>query len=139
MTATRTLYGSALFLAPGKVLRPLSHEPIDEHMQTFGRALGARHLLQAIIVDRHSSKCGWRAGAVVDAAHAVTMVTLAALKPQRRRLACANALAAAAFAAAGIGEAHRPELGDDRPGSHTSGWPSPARRQRFARSGKRRS
>lgn len=111
LTATRILYGSVLFLAPGKVLHALSHEPIDQRAQIFARALGARHLLQAVIVDRHASKRRLRAGAVVDASHAATMVTLAVLRPQRRRLAGGNALAAATFAAAGVVETRRPGAG----------------------------
>lgn len=105
------LYGSVLFLAPDRVLNALPHDPIDRRARTFARVLGARHLLQAAIVDRHASKRRLRAGAVVDAGHALTMVALAALRPQRRWLAGANALAAAAFAAAGILETRRPGIG----------------------------
>ncbi len=115
LTATRMLYGSVLLLTPDKVLHTLSHEPIDRRAQTFARALGARHLLQAFIVDRHASKRRLRAGVVVDASHAVTMVALAVLRPQRRRLAGANALAAATFAAAGILETHHAGTGRRSP------------------------
>lgn len=105
------LYGSVLLLAPGEVLHALSHEPIDRRALTFARVLGARHLLQAVIVDRHASKRRLRAGALVDAGHAVTMVVLAVLRPERRWLAGGSALAAATFAAAGILETGRPGAG----------------------------
>jgi hypothetical protein len=66
------LYGSVLFLVPDEVLHALPHDPIDRRAHP-PRVLGARHLLQTL-----------------------TMVALAALKPERRWLAGANALAAAA-------------------------------------------
>ena len=108
LTATRVLYGSLLLLAPGKLLRQLPRRQTGRRTQAVARVLGARHLLQAVIVSRQSSKRRLRAGAVVDASHAATMVALAALVPQRRWPAGADALAAASLAAAGIIESRRP-------------------------------
>ena len=108
LTATRMLYGSMLLLVPGKVLHALPHKRIDRRAKTFARILGARHLLQLCLVDREATTRRLRAGAIVDASHAATMIALAALRPERRQLASANALVAATFATAGILATRRP-------------------------------
>jgi hypothetical protein len=106
LTAVRLLYGSVLLLAPGAVLHELPHGRVDWRALAVARVLGARHLLQAAVVG-HGSERWLRAGAVVDAGHAATMVALAALRPERRALAGANALVAASLAAGGIVESRR--------------------------------
>jgi hypothetical protein len=47
------------------------------------------------------------AGAAVDATHALTMLALALLAPDRRRLALTNVATATAFALAGMREARQ--------------------------------
>ena len=107
LTAVRLLYGSVLLLAPRAALHELPHGRVDWRALTLARVLGARHLLQAAVVGSHGSERWLRAGAVVDAGHAATMVAFAALRPERRALAGANALVAASLAAGGIVESRR--------------------------------
>jgi len=105
LTAIRTCWGAALLIAPGAVLGALPHQQIDRPARAFARILGVRHLAQAAIVSPQPTR-GWiLAGAVVDAIHASTMVALALLLPDRRRLALTNVVTAGAFAAAGLYEA----------------------------------
>ncbi len=69
--------------------------------------LGARHLIQAAITSPESTR-GWvRGGAVLDATHAATMAALAALWPDRRKLAPTNVTTATVLAAAGLAESRR--------------------------------
>ncbi len=107
LTTTRALWGTLLFVEPARVTQTVSQQRIDRGVILFTRALGARHLVQAAVTDsgQGSSRAWVVAGAAVDATHAVTMVALAVLAPDRRRLALINAATAAAFALTGIREA----------------------------------
>ncbi len=103
----RVLWGTVLLIAPEVVLRDLPHQRIDRAARGFARVLGARHLTQAAITSRDGTH-GWAvAGAVVDALHAATMAALAALRPDRRKLALTNFATATTLAAAGLAEARR--------------------------------
>lgn len=102
LAATRLLYGSALVLAPGTIVRALPHGPIDRRTRLVGRVLGVRQVLQATVVERRPTKRRLLVGAALDAGHAATMLLLAERRPRRRRLARANALAALTFATAGL-------------------------------------
>lgn len=102
LVAVRVVWGSALLIAPEAVLRELPHHKIDPGVRMFARVLGARHLLQAAVTSRGNNRGRVLAGAAVDATHAVTMVTLAALRPDWRGLALTNALTATVLAAAGV-------------------------------------
>jgi hypothetical protein len=63
--------------------------------------LGARHLVQAAVTAFVPAPSVFALGAVVDAAHAGSMLVLAAADPAARNAALADALAEAVFAAAG--------------------------------------
>jgi len=105
LTAIRACWGAALLIAPGAVLGALAHQQIDRPARAFARILGARDLVQAATIARRPTR-GWiLGGAAVDATHATTMVALAWMLPDRRRLALTNAVTAGAFAAAGLYEA----------------------------------
>lgn len=107
LVAARALWGLTLLVAPGAVLRDLPHERVDVAARLFARLLGARHLAEAAVLGRRHS-AGWiLGGAAVDTTHAATMAALAFVRPERRLLATANALAAAAMATAGVVEARR--------------------------------
>ncbi len=96
-----------LLVAPEVVLRDLPHQRVDRGARVFARVLGARHLIQAAITSREDTR-GWvLAGAAVDATHAATMAALAALRPDRRKLALTNVATATALAAAGVADARR--------------------------------
>lgn len=104
LIAVRVLWGSALLLAPEMVLYDLPHQRIDRPARAFARVLGTRHLIQAVVTSRGGTR-GWvRAGAAVDATHAATMVALAALRPDRRKLALTNVATATALAVGGVAE-----------------------------------
>lgn len=107
LIVARALWGTALLIAPGAVLNNVPHQRIDRPARAFARVLGARDLTQAAITTRRHTR-GWiQAGAAVDATHAATMVVLARLRPDRRKLALSNAFAAGILAAAGMHQAER--------------------------------
>ncbi len=98
----RAAWGAALVIAPDAVLRRLPHQQIDRPTLACARVLGVRELAQAVVVGQRPRR-GWiLAGATVDATHAATMLAVALLLPDRRKLALANAATASAFAAAGV-------------------------------------
>ncbi len=107
LIVVRVLWGAVLLITPEVVLRDLPHQRIERLARGFARVLGTRHLTQAAITSRHGPR-GWMvAGAVVDAIHAATMAALAALRPDRRKLALTNVATATALAAAEVADARR--------------------------------
>lgn len=98
----RAAWGAALLLVPGRVLRALPHGQIDRPARGFARVLGARDVAQAALIARRPTRGRILTGAVVDATHATTMVALALLRPDRRKLALTNVATASAFAIAGV-------------------------------------
>lgn len=107
LTAVRALWGTVLLGAPVAVLRDLPHERIDRPARMVARVLGVRHLTEAAVTGRRNSSTLIRAGAIVDAIHAATFAALAALRPDRRKLALTNVATASALAAAGVIESRR--------------------------------
>ena len=105
LTAIRTCWGAALLIAPGAVLGALPHQQIDRPARVFARLLGARNVAQAALIARRPTQRWIPAGVAVDATHAATMVALALLRPDRRKLALANVATASAFAVAGVHQA----------------------------------
>jgi hypothetical protein len=65
------------------------------------RVLGARHLLQALVIGQSpSSPVLHTGGAVADSLHSASMVLLGSADPRRRKPAAIDALLAGLFAAA---------------------------------------
>ncbi len=97
----RAVYGAGLLLAPPRALSALSRAPLDAVSVRVARVLGARHLLQALVLWARSGPRRHLAGAAVDAAHAASMLAVARWsgRPARRRLAARNARTAALLAA----------------------------------------
>jgi hypothetical protein len=91
-----------LLLAPGRVLSMVARSPLDSASLRVARVLGGRHLAQAALIGIHPTAARRLAGALVDAAHAGSMVALAHWgdKPVHRRLARASATTASIFAVA---------------------------------------
>jgi hypothetical protein len=89
-------YGAVLLFAP-RVLTQ-AFPGADARTIAFARILGARHLTEAAILSRHRSARWLAAGGAVDAAHAATMIGIAAWLPARRRSALANSAIAATLA-----------------------------------------
>ncbi len=107
LAGVRLIYGSALLLAPDAVLAERTNGPIDRRAVLVARVLGARQIVQAVVVRRKRSR-GWILGGVaIDATHAATMLLLALNDRRRRTLATANALGATAFALVGLRQARR--------------------------------
>jgi len=117
----RALAGAVLVLAPGKVLGDLPHRRIDDATRAFARILGARHLVEAAVLWRHDTHRWVLVGAAVDATHAATMLTLAAARPDARRLALTNALTASALAGAGVAADRRGHPSDTPAGAGSRG------------------
>jgi hypothetical protein len=107
LEAARALYGAGLLLTPSRALARLARSPLDHSAVIVARVLGARHLLQAAILWRRPAPHWQLSGAVVDAAHAASMLALARWSrlPTRRRLAARDARTAALLAGAGTIEA----------------------------------
>jgi hypothetical protein len=102
LIAARVVAGTALLVAPGRVLGDLPHQEIKGAARTFARILGARHLVEAGVLLRGHGRRRVLLGAGVDGVHAATMFGLAAMRPDVRRLALTNAFAASALAGAGV-------------------------------------
>jgi hypothetical protein len=68
----------------------------------FDRVLGARHLVQGLLLIRRPTHSCALIGASIDAAHAASMLLLARMSPAWRRLALANAALAAGLSLCGL-------------------------------------
>ena len=98
----RLLLGALLFGAPEAVVDRLSHRRAGVGERRVARLLGARNLVEGAVVATVHGR-GWLlAGTAVDSTHVISMVALAAVRPEHRRLATASALAATATATAGL-------------------------------------
>jgi hypothetical protein len=98
----RVAYGAALVLAPGPAIRLANGRLASRRVRRVARVLGARHLIQATLTALAPGPGVLAAGGQVDAVHTASMLLLAAASPAGRRAALADALAEAAFAAAGF-------------------------------------
>jgi hypothetical protein len=109
LIGVRLVAGTALLIAPGRVLGDLPHREIKGAARAFARVLGARHLVEAAVLWRDHTHRWVLLGAGVDATHAATMLALAVVRPDERRLALTNAITAAALAGAGTMAARHDE------------------------------
>jgi hypothetical protein len=96
ITIIRAAYGMILLLWSDRVI----HAVLDEsggsagQAATVGRILGARHLLQALTIERTNSR-GWLFfGAAIDTIHVLSMGGIAVLDEEHRRLAASDAILA---------------------------------------------
>lgn len=101
----RAAYGALLLLAPGAAVRLASGEPADPASTLVGRVLGLRHLAQALVMDRAGNRDRLLVGAAIDAAHALSMLGLAASNREHRRVAALDAVLATGLAISGLREA----------------------------------
>ena len=101
----RAAYGALLLLASGATIRIITGGPADRASAVAGRVLGLRHLAQALIIQRAGTRNRLLAGVAIDAAHAFSMVGLAALDRNHRRLAALDAVLAGGLALNGLREA----------------------------------
>jgi hypothetical protein len=98
----RGTYGAALCCAPGLLIGLAGGPASDQRARAVARILGARHIAQAGASVLRPDPALLTLGAGVDALHAASMAALALADTPYRRTARTDALAAAAFAAAGF-------------------------------------
>jgi hypothetical protein len=91
----------ALLLKPELTIRLATGRRPSRRACGVAWLLGARHLAQATLTARAPRPAVFAAGAVADALHAASMVMLAVVGRAARRTALPDAVAEAAFAAAG--------------------------------------
>lgn len=91
----RAGWGTFLLVSPGTAPHPVGDTPAGRRTV---RVLGARHLLQACWVTARPDRRRALIGAGIDVAHAASMVALALLAPQLRRVALLDAAIAAGWA-----------------------------------------
>jgi hypothetical protein len=101
----RATYGAFLLFVPGAVIQVASGESVDRASAVVGRVLGARHLVQALVLERAGTRGSFLVGAAIDAVHALSMVGLAALSRNYRRPAALDAALATGLAINGLREA----------------------------------
>lgn len=104
MEATRAAYGLCQLAFPSMIFRlALGHQP-DRRVRAVVRILGARHLLQALVVGAAPFSRSLHLGAgVVDSLHSASMVGLAVTDRRRRRAAALDAVIAGLFAGTEFG------------------------------------
>ena len=99
---TRASYGVALVMAPGLVTYLATGRIPGRRGRRVAQLLGARHLVQAAVTAFVPVPDVFALGAEADAAHAASMVMLAAADRAVRHAALTDALAETVFAAAGF-------------------------------------
>jgi hypothetical protein len=99
ISGARGAYGTALLLAPARVLAAYGAPADREAPRAVARVLGARHVAQALATDGGRFV---RLGAAVDALHAATMFGLAATSDGYRRPALIDGAIASTFALSGL-------------------------------------
>jgi hypothetical protein len=95
----RLTYGLFLLVAPDELTDALTGRPLDGRTRAVARVLGARHLLQAALLNRTEATRSM--GRFLDAVHAVTMLCIAVFDSRRRRLALIDTAVAGLFSLAG--------------------------------------
>lgn len=88
-------YGAALVVRPQAVARRLAGVELDRRAGLVARALGLRHVAQAVVAVRSDGPDTRRVGRRLDGAHALSMLVLAAWAPGRQRVALVDATVAA--------------------------------------------
>jgi hypothetical protein len=96
-------WGVALLAFPGWVCELLTATPLDRRASIVTRVLGARTLIQTVVVCAHRSRRAVLLGAAVDSAHAATMAPLVLRSHTYATPAAVSASVAAASAAEALG------------------------------------
>lgn len=100
LATARTWYGAALLLAPDALVERLAGAPTGRTFGRLRRALGARHLIQALVAGRTDDDRWRRLGGGVNLLHALSMVPVLALDPAHRRGVALDLAVEATFALA---------------------------------------
>ena len=101
LLAVRAGYGLALAVRPAAVAALAGSGAVSHRDVVVVRLAGLRHLAQAAALRSRPGLAP--VGAAVDAAHALSMIALAVLDSERRRLASTEAGIATGFAVAQLG------------------------------------
>jgi hypothetical protein len=94
----RAGWGLTQLVAAPSIARGMLGGPPDAVTVRAMRILGARQLIQAVVLGRSASRSAHLIGAGVDAIHAASMIVVAVASARRRRAAIAELLTASAFA-----------------------------------------
>jgi hypothetical protein len=128
LQAVRAVYGAALLLVPGRVIRACTGNQAGARTRAVARVLGARHLAQvAVTAGSGPSAESLGLGAAVDIAHAASMAVLALADRRLRRVTLTDALIETAFAAAGVSSAVPPRARCRRGPGDAGGQVTPRR------------
>lgn len=100
----RAAWGTALVVAPDRVLAATRSGPADSASRGVARLLGARHLVQALLSGLRPDPDVLALGVWVDAVHALTASLLAVGDRRRARAGWTDAAIAAGWAVAGCGD-----------------------------------
>jgi len=101
----RGAWGVLLLSAPRTLIGPLGG---DGRARVGARVLGARQLLELVLIVRRGRPSARRLGSAVDWIHAATMLTLAVTHRRDRRTTMASAVVATLFALDGSRTGRRP-------------------------------
>jgi hypothetical protein len=124
----RVGYGAALVLMPGTTIFLATGRVPGRRTRRVAQVLGARHLAQAALTAAAPRPVVLAAGALVDAAHAASMLLLAAVSRAGRGAALTDALAETAFAAAGFSPSIRELANPGRELANPAQFPAQLRR-----------
>jgi hypothetical protein len=100
LMVARVVWAALLLGCPGVALRAMGGSDPGGRWRLVARVLGARHLAEALL-ERGGRPDRVRLAAVVDTAHAASVIGFAILDRSRRRVALADASVAGSFAAYG--------------------------------------
>ncbi len=120
--------GAVLLARPRQVVRLVAPGEPEPPLAVV-RALGGRLVVQHVLVALRPTRRGLFAGALVDAAHAVSMVPAAAVWPAHRRQATASGAVGVASALLALAPAVTPAAAR-RVTRRSSGVPARSRRSR---------
>jgi hypothetical protein len=102
LRVARAGYGITLLAAPGRVVRAFGGDPSDATVTVMARVLGARHLLQALVIGKDPGAFRRYGAAFVDVMHAASMFGVAKVDPLRHKPALVDGSIAAGFALADV-------------------------------------
>ena len=102
LRVSRAAYGITLLAVPDRVVRAFGGDPTDATVTVMARVLGARHLLQALVIGKDPGAFRRYGAAFVDAMHAASMFGVAKVDPLRHKPALIDGSIASAFALADV-------------------------------------
>ena len=94
----RAAYGLAGLLAPVRLAAMELGRPPGADATRVARLLGARHLVQAVVLLTTGGVTAHRVGAIIDGLHAASMLPLAALGSSHRRYYLTSGVVASTLA-----------------------------------------